>query len=335
MMACFSRIVLSIRQCRLDGQSGLIYHAKRCWDSMSIIRHGLLATILGICLGHVASAASTPTLPPAAAPVAAPREKLVTVPVQDASGQMVQLQARVCRPDANAPARLVLINHGSPPNSAARPTMQLGRCDQEAARWFLDRGYVVAFVLRRGYGATGGAWAEDYGKCSNPDYFIAGLESARDINAAVETLTSLPFVRHNGAVVVGQSAGGWGTIAYASLPHPKVVAFVVMAGGRGGHANQVPNQNCTPERLVEAAGRYGKTARTLMLWMYATNDSYFAPAIASEMYQAFTVAGGKADFQQPGPFDGDGHRLFFGAGGSSIWGPMIERYLTQQHAPAT
>src|ERR1039458_3569281 len=36
-------------------------------------------------------------------------------------------------------------------------------CDQEAAQWFLTRAYVVAFPLRRGYGATGGKWAESYG----------------------------------------------------------------------------------------------------------------------------------------------------------------------------
>jgi hypothetical protein len=30
-------------------------------------------------------------------------------------------------------------------------------------------------------------------------------------------------------------------------------------------------------------------------------------------------------------FDTDGHRLFFGPGGSTVWGPLVERYLVQQH----
>jgi hypothetical protein len=28
----------------------------------------------------------------------------------------------------------------------------------------------------------------------------------------------------------------------------------------------------------------------------------------------------------------DGHRFFFGAGGSQIWGPLVESYLTRQPA---
>jgi dienelactone hydrolase len=126
---------------------------------------------------------------------------------------------------------------------------------------------------------------------------------------------------------VGQSAGGWGTIAYGSLPHPRVSGFIVMAGGRGGHLHERPNQNCHPERLAEAAARYGATASTPMLWVYAVNDTFFNPRIAQALYKAFAAAGGHADFQQPGPFDEDGHRLFFGPGGSAIWGPLVERYL--------
>ena len=270
----------------------------------------------------------------AAAGSEAAREQLYSIPVIDAGGQTAQLRARVCRPVGDVPGRLVVINHGSPPNAAARLRMQLGTCDQEAAQWFLGRGYVVAFALRRGYGATGGAWAEGYGRCTEADYAQVGLETARDINAVVGYATALPFVRHDGAVVVGQSAGGWGTIAYDSQPHSKVAAFVVMAGGRGGHRDDVPNRNCHPEQLAEAAGHFGATAATPMLWVYAANDSYFAPAIATAVHDAFVGAGGRAELEQPGRYDGDGHRLFFGPGGSAVWGPLVERYLARQLGPA-
>jgi dienelactone hydrolase len=243
-----------------------------------------------------------------------------------------RMLVRVCRPDTDAPAALVVINHGSPPDAAVRPRMQVGRCDQEAARWFLTRGYVVAFPLRRGYGATGGEWAESYGPCRRADYFHAGLETARDIDAAVQALTTLPFIRPDGVVIVGQSAGGWGTIAYDSVPHPRVSAFIVMAGGRGGHLHDIPNENCHPERLADAAARYGASATTPMLWVYALNDSFFAPAIAEALYKSFSAAGGHADFEQPGSFDSDGHRLFFGPGGSVIWGPLVQRYLARVSA---
>lgn len=166
---------------------------------------------------------------------------------------------------------------------------------------------------------TGGVWSEGFGGCTRADYFQAGLETARDIAAVVDSVTELPFVRRSGAVVVGQSAGGWGAIAYDSVAHPKVAAFIVMAGGRGGHQYGIANRNCRPDRLADAAGRYGAAATTPMHWIYAENDSFFAPSIARALYQAFTAAGGRAELAQPRAFDEDGHRLFFSRGGSAIW----------------
>jgi dienelactone hydrolase len=263
--------------------------------------------------------------------VAAPiRERALLVPVTLDHGRVVQLHARLCLPNSAEPATLVLINHGSPPVHSDRAKVKLGRCDQEAAQWFLKRGYAVAFVLRRGYGETGGDWAEGQFGCVHPDYARAGMETAIDMDATVDFLTRLPEVRPSNAVVVGQSAGGWGAIAYASVSHPKVAAFVVMAGGRGGHRDNQPRNNCRADLLADAAGHFGKTTRTPMLWIYTENDSYFGPPIARAMYRSFKSAGGTADFEQRGPYGTDGHRLFFGPGGSAIWGPLVERYLTQQ-----
>jgi dienelactone hydrolase len=286
------------------------------------------------CFVAASASASAPVAqsedePTSSAPTAALRttEQAVRIPLADAHGRTIQLHARVCYREGAAPATLVLINHGSPPNASDRPKMLLGRCDGEAAQWFLSRGYVVGFVLRRGYGETGGAWAEDQGGCLTPNFVRAGLETAIDMDATVRGLTTLPFVKPTGVVIVGQSAGGWGAIAYDSGPHPQVAAFVVMAGGRGGHRDNQPNNNCRPDLLAEAAGQFGKTATTPMLWIYTANDSYFAPAIARAMWHAFSTAGGQGDFEQPGPYGKDGHRLFFGDGGSAVWGPLVERYL--------
>jgi len=289
----------------------------------------------GLALGQSppepAAAAAAPDADEGAAVVAAVshRERTLLVPLATGRGRVVQLHARLCLPDSTAPATLVLINHGSPPLATDRPKIALGRCDQEAAQWFLSRGYVVAFVLRRGYGETGGAWAEDSFGCTHPDFVHAGLETALDMDAAVDFLTRLPEVKPTDAVVVGQSAGGWGAIAYASAPHPKVAAFVVMAGGRGGHHDNIPNSNCRPDLLADAAGHFGKTARTPMLWIYTANDSYFAPPIARALYHAFTSAGGVADFEHLGGYGRDGHKLFFGPGGSAIWGPLVEHFLAE------
>ena len=57
-----------------------------------------------------------------------------------------------------------------------------------------------------------------------------------------------------------------------------------------------------------------------MLWIYAENDSFFEPRIAKAMHEAFTATAGQATLVQPGSFSEDGHRLFYGNGGSAVWG---------------
>lgn len=253
------------------------------------------------------------------------------VPVVDETGSTHYLDARLCRPaNVDGPVPLVIIAHGSPPNGAERPRMHLASCSGEAEEWFLRRGYAVMMALRRGYGTTGGAWAETFGRCEHADFVKAGRETARDLDAQVAFGTKLPGIRADGVTVVGVSAGGWGTIAYDSLPHPLVTRFVVMAAGRGGHRNGMPNENCAPDRLAAAAGEYGKTASTPMLWIYAENDTFFAPHIADAEYAAFTANGGIATYVHAPRFRNEGHFLFGGRGGSEIWGPHVSEYLAGQ-----
>ena len=65
------------------------------------------------------------------------------VPMRDRNGGSHLLYTRICRPQRDTPARVVLINHGSPPDANARPIMQPAKCESEAARWFLTRGYLI------------------------------------------------------------------------------------------------------------------------------------------------------------------------------------------------
>jgi len=255
------------------------------------------------------------------------RSAALSVPVRNDDGSTTELVGRVCRPGTDAPAPVVVIAHGSPPSARGRPDETLADCDDQAPAWFTARGFVVVQTLRRGYGATGGDWAEGYGSCSRPDFYDAGLETARDIAATVDAATALPYAKPDGAMVVGQSAGAWGTLAYASQPHPKVVALVAMAPGRGGHRDGALNENCGADRLIAAAGRYGASSRASVLWVNTANDSYFDPDLVRAMQAAFTGSGGLLTAVHLGAYDNDGHRLFFGDGGSALWGPVVETYL--------
>jgi dienelactone hydrolase len=255
---------------------------------------------------------------------AAAQDQIVKLPGPSGS----TLVARVMRPAGEARQPLVVINHGSPADGSQRARMEPPRFTALSS-WFLARGYVVALPLRRGYGESGGSWAEAYGRCDAPDYYNAGLQGAADVQATIDFMRTQPYVAADRTLVVGQSAGGWATVALSSRNPPGVPGMVNFAGGRGGH-QKLPGGgigNCTPEALVQAAARYGVTARVPLLWIYAENDSFFEPALAKRMAAAYDAAGGKATFRPVGAFGRDGHSLAGSADGAPIWQPLIQSFL--------
>jgi dienelactone hydrolase len=109
-----------------------------------------------------------------------------------------------------------------------------------------------------------------------------------------------------------------------------VFAVINFAGGRGGGHPKVGN--CAPQRLVAAAARYGATARIPTLWLYAANDSFFAPDLARKMSDAFIRAGGRAEYVPLPAFGSDGHRVFGAADGRALWQRPVETFLdTLEH----
>ena len=286
---------------------------------------------LALMFGFAAQAAAQNVAGPVGAPEGPWRAQTYWIPMND-NGVPRLLYARLCRPPGETPARVVIFAHGTPADIARRISVGPPSCDSEAFRWFLQRGYAVLASVRRGFGATGGPYAEDQGSCERADYNKPGLESARDVAATVDYAATLPILRQQGMVVIGLSTGGFATIAYDSTPHPRVTALVNFSGGRGGHHNQQPNNNCSPDALAVATGRFGATASTPMLWIYQANDSFFSPQIAGAMYAAFTQAGGRAEFQANPGFGSDGHDMLLLGGGSAIWGPEVERYLATRPA---
>jgi dienelactone hydrolase len=229
------------------------------------------------------------------------------------------------RPATTEPRPLIVLSHGSPVDAAARSTMDRYRILTPIDA-LLARGYVVLVPMRRGFGATGGGFAESHGGCANPDYHRAGLEAARDILAAMWYGQSLPFVRADRVLLVGQSVGGMSSIAAASLRPQGLVGVVNFAGGSGGNPQTRPGEPCRPERLQEAYAAWGKTVSVPVLWHYAENDHFFSPKHAREWYEAFAQAGGKGYLVVQPPFGNDGHGLFPSPFAVPIWTPEFDRF---------
>ncbi len=122
----------------------------------------LAVTIMvALVLGGTAMAQQVPG--PAGPPEGVWRAQTIWIPMTDAAGAPHLLYARLCRPQGEAPARVIVFAHGTPALADARVRVAPPSCDGEAFRWFLDRGYAVLASVRRGFGATGGAYFRGYG----------------------------------------------------------------------------------------------------------------------------------------------------------------------------
>ena len=256
------------------------------------------------------------------------------VPMMDQDGTPRLLHTRVCHPESDKIARILVYAHGTGSN---RQALDARDCDSEAILWFLRRGFMVVQPLRRGYGATGGRQSEvldvvpgGLKTCNNLNPASIALEAARDVAAAVDYATALPGAHPDNAVVLGNSTGGYISVAFNSRSHPKVSAVINISGGIAGRFSGDVGQVCDAERMVDGARTFGATAVSPMLWLYTSNDLYFPPDLGQAMFDAYTGAGGKGQFVELGPYASNGHFIFSGRGGSRLWGPPLERYLEQQ-----
>ena len=234
--------------------------------------------------------------------------------------------ALLFRPPGDGPFRLAVIAHASTQNVLRRAQMPQPEY-RALASWLVARGFAVLVPERPGHGATGGKYLEDQGGCDEADYISAGRATAGEIAAAVGFVRKLGFIRQDGMVVIGHSAGAWGALALASESPRDVAAIIAFAPGRGGHANDLPNQVCAPHTLMSAAAQFGKAARVPVTWLVAANDSYFSPDLSRQMAEAFRRGGGKVDFRVLPASGSEGHWLAETEAVVKTAGPELDRAL--------
>ncbi len=246
--------------------------------------------------------------------------------------------AYVVRPLGDGPFPLVVINHGISLDANQRgmfPPVEY----RDAAFWFARHGYFVISPLR--YGASSlddkdrglyGAVFAHVGSCDNPNFRGAGLAIATLNEWVIENMQKKKQIAPGNVIVVGQSGGGWGSIALASRNPSSVRAIITFAAGRGGQVDGKPNNNCAPDKLVTATGDFGRTARVPMLWIYAENDTYFGPELTKRMHDAFTAAGGDAEYHLLPAFGNDGHFMINSADAVPLWAPLVSQFLEKHSA---
>jgi dienelactone hydrolase len=178
--------------------------------------------------------------------------------------------AYAVRPVGDGPFPLVIMNHGVSLDQTQRSFFPLVEF-RDAAKWFARRGYLVVAPVGSGYGASAidipehgiyGPFFSKVGKCSNPNFRSPGLAVAQVDLWIIDYLAAEKRIVPKDVIVVGQSAGGWASIALSSLNPPTVKAIITFAAGRGGRVDGKPNNNCAPDKLVETAGEFGRTSRS-------------------------------------------------------------------------
>jgi dienelactone hydrolase len=246
--------------------------------------------------------------------------------------------AYAVRPVGDGPFPLVIMNHGVSLNPTDRGFFPLVEF-RDAAKWFAKRGYLVVAPVGTGYGASAidipeqglyGPFFSKVGKCSNPNFRSPGLAVAQVDLWIIDYMAAEKRIVPNDVIVVGQSAGGWASIALSSLNPPQVKAIITFAAGRGGRVDGKPNNNCAPDKLVGVTGEFGRMSRVPMLWIYIENDTFFGPALSKRMHEAFTAGGGNAEYRLLPPFGNEGHFLIDSPDAIPIWSPLVAKFLDEQ-----
>ena len=285
---------------------------------------------LSILFGVVGSAAAQDIQPPVPEQLSLDiREAVLRVPmtVKDAFNKEItgDLLVTTFRPQGAGPFPLVVMNHG---RSTKTRTHESRQRFEPIARFFVRKGFAVAVPQRLGYGASAAAGdPEDQMSCSQPRYQPAGEAAAAQVLAVVAQMRTQPDIDPTRLVIMGQSLGGFTTVAAAAARPSGLIAAINVAGGHGGNPDERPGNPCQAFLLENTFGVWGKTATAPMLWLYAENDKYFSAKNSRSWFDAFIKAGGKAEYKLMPAFGEDGHQLL-GRGGD-LWHPVVDEFLAK------
>ncbi|MDE1169732.1 MAG: CocE/NonD family hydrolase [Verrucomicrobium sp.] len=247
-------------------------------------------------------------------------EEVLRVPV---GSPPVALEVTFYHPDGEGPFPVAVLNHGKDGGDAHRQPRDRAVL---ASRYFLSRGYAVVIPMLRGFSQSGGTvWFRG-------DPAKEALLQAQDIQEAVQYVGSHASVPLDmGRVVaLGQSYGGWNTLALGALGMPGLKGLIVFAGGRRYEA-----LTTWSDELAAAAGRLGaQTPSIPSLWFYGDNDSLFPKETREAMFNRYTGSGGHAQLVNFGSFMREGHFFLGEVEAMPIWTPRIDEFLDRLNLPA-
>lgn len=241
-------------------------------------------------------------------------------------GQPVELEVVIFKPFGPGPFPTVMFNHGSTGDGSDPSLFTITTFSEPVAKFFTDRGWMVAFPQRRGRGQSDGLYDEGF-NASRTFYScersvtLAGAERAlSDLDAAVDWLRSRSDVDTTRMLNAGASRGGLLALVHlARRPEVYLGAINFVGGWLGEGCGDYLEVNRT---LFEAGAAFPDDT----LWLYANNDTFYSVAHSRSNFDAFTNAGGLGTFNLYTRAAGlNGHFL---TNDPSLWGAAVDAYLT-------
>jgi len=250
-------------------------------------------------------------------------------------GGRYTIATKILRPQGRGPFGAIVLSHGVPVSAEARrresPELLL-----DTAAILAGRGYAVIMPLRRGFGATGGWFAEDAGSCANPDYRAGEAAAADDIMAAYNFARRLPYVDGSRMILAGQSAGGVASLYAAAARAPEgLVAVLAFAAGRGGDPERHPGEACASAQLARLFAELGEHVKVPVLFHYASNDLFFNAKTSRMWFEHFRRGGAPAEYVLQPAFGDNGHYVFTDSAGARHWVPALGGFLRKHGLPFT
>jgi len=173
---------------------------------------------------------------------------------------------------------------------------------------FAQRGYVVVLPLRRGFGATGGEFAEYTGSCSHPDYLGGEQAAAEDVMAAYEYARALPYVDRHRMILAGHSPEHGGPL-HRRVRQPEDWWRCSLSRRDAAATRAASWRALRREALARVLDMVGRSIQGAGDVPLRENDQYFNPdttrsgSSASRRRRARRV-------RAAAPFGDDGHYVF-------------------------
>jgi dienelactone hydrolase len=196
----------------------------------------------------------------------------------------------------------------------------------EVARDLASRGWLAVAIIRRGFGQSDGPMPVPV-TCQSTSFVPRFEADADDLAATIDVIAARPDADPTRVIAIGVSAGGPAVLALAARNPRNLRGVINISGG-------LQMEDCPKEdALVQAFGEFGRKSRVPTLWMYARNDSFFGPDLATRMRDAFLTSGGDVKFVMYDPIGRDGHTLFSSGTGRFKWLQEMDGFLRFHRLP--